>query len=36
VVAVAAHNLEDGNISNPDLISDLAAARGLFTATLVK
>jgi hypothetical protein len=33
---VAAHNLEDGNISNPDLITDAAAARGLFTATLVK
>lgn len=36
VVAVAAHNLENGNISNDDLISDLASARGLFTATLVK
>lgn len=36
VVLVAAHNLEDGNISNPDLITDAAAARGLFTATLVK
>ncbi|MGQ0679285.1 MAG: pilus assembly protein TadG-related protein [Actinomycetota bacterium] len=36
VVGVAAHNLEDGNISNADLIPDLLAARGLFTATLVK
>jgi hypothetical protein len=36
VALVAAHNLEDGNISNPDLITDAAAARGLFTATLVK
>lgn len=36
VAAVAAHNLEDGNLSNPDLIPDLASARGLFTATLVK
>ncbi|HEU4868725.1 MAG TPA: hypothetical protein VFV09_13495 [Actinomycetota bacterium] len=36
VAMVAAHNLEDGNISNPDLITDAAAARGLFTATLVK
>lgn len=34
VVIVAAHNLEDGNISNPDLITDAAEARGLFTATL--
>lgn len=36
VAIVAAHNLEDKNISNPDLISDAAAARGLFTATLKK
>lgn len=36
VAIVAAHNLEDGNISNADLMSDLASARGLFTATLVK
>jgi hypothetical protein len=35
VAVVAAHNLEDGNISNPDLIPDIAGARGLFTATLV-
>jgi hypothetical protein len=35
VAIVAAHNLEDGNISNPDLISDTVSARGLFTATLV-
>ncbi|MEX2587088.1 MAG: pilus assembly protein TadG-related protein [Actinomycetota bacterium] len=34
VVIVAAHNLEDGNISNPDLITESAEARGLFTATL--
>lgn len=35
VAIIAAHNLEDGNISNAYLISDAAAARGLFTATLV-
>ncbi|CAN5888854.1 hypothetical protein BH23ACT12_BH23ACT12_05530 [soil metagenome] len=35
VALVAAHDLEDGNISNPDLIPDVAAARGLFTATLI-
>lgn len=34
VAVVAAHNLEKGNISNEDLIKDLASARGLFTATL--
>jgi Flp pilus assembly protein TadG len=36
VAVVAAHNLEDGNISNPDLIADAVSARGLFTATLVQ
>lgn len=36
VAVVAAHNLEDGNISNPDLIQDAVSARGLFTATLVQ
>lgn len=36
VAIVAAHNLEDGNISNPDLITDTVSARGLFTATLKK
>ncbi len=35
VAVIAAHNLEDGNISNPELISDAVSARGLFTATLV-
>lgn len=35
VALVAAHDLEDGNISNPELIPDVLAARGLFTATLV-
>lgn len=36
VALVTSQNLEDGNISNPELIPDAAAARGLFTATLVK
>lgn len=46
VAVVAAHNLEDGNLNGDcdpttptppgDFICDLAAARGLFTATLVK
>ncbi|HVL50858.1 MAG TPA: hypothetical protein VM754_05085 [Actinomycetota bacterium] len=35
VALIAAHNLEDRNISNPDLIPDTLGARGLFTARLV-